>query len=198
MMPIKQVLIVEHLEIKKPRDNQASLHPGMAPEDAAADPFVAALEELVGSQGRVLHGPRKSTPAGLLSEYLLVLVRPAQLDELAGEYVRLRQGDGEIFSSNDGLYHVDGNDLLSLEGEVLLDVYSRLHGAPLPDLVQDFDTRLLAWATGQIADDPPHLHDQLLQGFRELAHETRASAMTWKLLGQMLAFTRLELQGALP
>jgi hypothetical protein len=137
-----RVYILRH---QTPRSHGAFL--GMDEDDfnlSALEPsleFLSHLVENIPEYGELIPGPGKDTDEGIVTEHVVCLIKPwPEMWELP--QVSPRVAGGEIFESASGIYYLQQNLAMRLEGQVLADWFDGEHGRRVPDLDAQLSRRL--------------------------------------------------------
>jgi hypothetical protein len=103
--------------------------------------FLSHLVESITSFGELIPGPGKDTDDGIVTEHVVCLIRPWP-EMWALPQVSPRVAVGEIFESANGIYYLEENLAMLLEGEVLTDWFDGDHGQCVPNLDAELNSRL--------------------------------------------------------
>lgn len=103
--------------------------------------FLSHLVENIAGFGELISGPGKDTAEGIVTEHVVCLIRPWP-EMWALPQVSPRVAVGEIFESASGIYYLQENLAMRLEGEVLTDFFDADHGRRVPDLDAELNRRL--------------------------------------------------------
>jgi hypothetical protein len=95
--------------------------------------FLSHLAENIARFGELITGPGQDTDEGIVTEHVVCLIKPwPEMWELP--QVSPRVAEGEIFEAASGIYYLQKNLAICLEGEVLTDWFEGDHGRRVPDL----------------------------------------------------------------
>jgi hypothetical protein len=155
-------------------------------DDGRIHAFEVTLTDLVGECGQIAAGPRQAYPDAICAEYLVALRKDAKLEQLKGEYVSIRLPEHEIFVSTTELLYVQLDELTTLRGEVVRDVYEAAHGLQVPDLEADFRHRVRRWAKLRIRELGAAQPRARLEVFMEQLQKIRPADLMWQDVQQLL------------
>jgi hypothetical protein len=140
--PTYRVFVLRH---QTPRSYGAFLNSDV--EDfnfSALEPsrdFLSHLAENIAEFGELITGPGKDTDDGIVTEHVVCLFKPwLEMWDLAE--VSPRVAVGEIFEAASGIYYLQEDSVMKLEGEVFMDWFDGDHGRRVPDLDAEITRRL--------------------------------------------------------
>jgi hypothetical protein len=103
--------------------------------------FLSYLVENIAGHGVLIPGPGMDTEDGIATEHVVCLIVPwPELWELP--QVSPRVAAGEIFEAASGIYYLQEDLAMKLEGEVLTDFFDGDHGRRFADLDAEITRRL--------------------------------------------------------
>ena len=103
--------------------------------------FLSHLVKNIREFGELITGPGKDTAEGIVTEHVVCLIRPWP-EMWMLPHVSPRVAAGEIFESASGVYYLQEDSVMKLEGEVLTDFFDADHGRRVPDLDAEVNRRL--------------------------------------------------------